>query len=235
MRLLYLAKVVENEKYAKDVREGRLFFNRLSYYRKREDHSGRYDVSEGSILYQGDQVHVEVGGHVFGDDLISMSMQPNYYQNFLVFCMFVGHTGTFDHEIDEKYIARFRKQIGFPGKRLRREIGPFAIAFLDPNDLMSRIESAAKKEGFRVARSLVQYYDPDRDNVTGHPVFYKPKSYTYQQEYRVALYDSPNDDKDGSRILDVGDMRHNTIVIETEKFNSSLGMKDSSGNEIIPS
>ena len=234
MRIIYIVKVVECEEYAEDVLNGRLFFNRLSYYKKREDsHSGRFDRTEGSILYQGDSVRLELAGHEVGDDLISMSIQPDIYQRHLLFCMFAGHTGMFGDEIDEREIASFRKQIGFPGERLRREMGPFTIAFRDPNDLMRRIRTAAHEKGFVVERRLVKYYDPDRDNVPENPVFHKPHSYSYQQEYRIALHSNPLDDNDDPLCLDIGDMRHNAIPMETEKVDRSLGMTDSSGNKIF--
>lgn len=54
MRLLYLAKVVEEKEYGEGILDGRLFFNRLSHFKRIEENAARRDPDEGSSIYQGD-------------------------------------------------------------------------------------------------------------------------------------------------------------------------------------
>ena len=63
IKIVYFAKVVPKKCFAEAMLEGRLFLNRLSYYKCIED-TGRADPDEAAIVTQGDQItDVTIGDH----------------------------------------------------------------------------------------------------------------------------------------------------------------------------
>ena len=237
MQLLYLAKVVARRSYAEDILDGRLRFSPLSYFIKREkaeEDAGRSDPDEGSAVIQGDRISdITVKDHPFefGFQRMSFSL-PHVINNCHVLCMFAGHTGNFEgNPRDDSNTDDFRRQIGFPSQRLRKEFGEYTVRFLNLDNfhaLMGRIDQECNRKGYCGRGGLVEYYNEHRDNVgidgsdslRGLDVaFYKRAHYSYQQEYRVALSGA---DSGGHVVLEIGDIRDIAVLMETRNVGSSL-------------
>ena len=234
MRVLYLAKAVETRRYSEDILDGRLYLNSLSYYKQREQNDGKKDPNEGAHLWQEDIItNLTINGHQF-KRVKRVKSQDNLLDRHFLWCIFVGHTGSFNEkELTDDNLKDYRKQIGFPGQRMREELSSeYTVLFLDGDELIERVVRACERKGYGCACGPVRYYDPEVDSVTKDITFFKTADFSYQQEFRFVVTGAP---AVGDHLrLDVGDLRDISVMMETDRVNSSLclNVRDRRSGEI---
>jgi hypothetical protein len=110
-------------------------------------------------------------GQVFHLQPVSPILINMGIRNYNLFCMYsipTSHCGS--PQVDPRCFA----------------FGDSFVAVLDSQKFLNRVGRAAKKLGFSLDCHLVEYFDPDTHEGEVGP-FRKPKSFDYQQEFRIII------------------------------------------------
>ena len=226
--LYFFVKIYKKEEWADDLMAGRLYANRLSYFRtveKTETNVYQGDPDEGAIVHQRDALSkVVLGKYDMSDDVEQIKIQMDWMKHLNLFCVYAGHSGCFK-EISQDNLAEFRRQIEIPGEMLK--FGNCAVVIRNTLEFIGRVEDAIRDQNFALYRGLVRYYDPDVDRVEmGHglqPVLHKPKVFSYQKEYRFVIGTGTVGDE--AVILDIGDISDIAVRMDAGQVNASLNVK----------
>ena len=216
LKIAYFAKVVSKQCFGEAMLEGRLFLNRLSYYKEIED-AGRSDPDEASIVVQGSQIeNLTIGDHIVKtQDVVSIKMQLNWMNHFHILSMVAR-----GFETEDDTIENFRKQLAFPGEKLKPEFGEHCVVIHNTQKFIDRVEAACKRQQFLLVRGGVKYYDPEQDTVgmdrkdSMDAILYKPKEFRYQKEYRFGVW--TNTFGCDPLILDIGPIHDIAFLKETD-------------------
>ena len=201
MLIFLLAKFFREEKHANDFVEGRLFANRLSYFKKLEGDKGRGDEDEGAIVFPrgsftleltavnedtGEEIdRITIGG---SDVETSPAMRLNWFNDINLFCMYVLHDWGLQYDPVEN-IQDFKGYLKISEKCI--EFGEYAVVVTNYKEFVKRVYEAAVKAEYGLMGKLVSYYDPEDGtppiNSEIETVFAKRKEYEYQSEYRFAI------------------------------------------------
>ena len=107
-----------------------MYANRLSYFKKIEDHDGRGDEDEGAIMFQLDGLtatleftnmdtgEVERTTMTEPDFAAPPILRPEWFDDINVFCMYAGHSGEFQH-VSPDNLQEFRRQLEIPEEYTR--------------------------------------------------------------------------------------------------------------------
>ena len=229
--IFFLAKFFHEEEYANDFVRGRLFANRLAYFKQIEGDDGRGDEYEGAIMSGSDDLTVtltpkdaETGEElssvtIRGDDLAApIIMQPRWFDHISVFCMYASFSGSIQNIADGN-AQRIKKRIEIPEACLK--LGKHAVVITNTQEFLKRVKLAAERNRYRICGRLVRYYDPD----VGTPpvqsdletIFTKRMEYQYQSEFRFAI--DTGDLGCDATILDVGNLDDIAICLDTSDIN----------------
>ena len=224
--ILFLVKFFSKKKHACDFMQGKVYANRLSYFKDIEgrDNSGRADRHEGVIgWFQPNQGRFTINEmDITGDLAGPIEMQREWLNYRNLFCVHAAHTGDIDMgNLSDHNIEGLRQQLKLSEDCLK--LGRFAVVIKNIPEFMIRIESAVERNGYRLSRGLVKYYDPDAFHGTfsdWESVFRKREEYSYQQEYRfiidtLVLGDWPI-------VVEMGDIRDITSCFCASKINEEL-------------
>ncbi len=224
--MFFFVKVFDDEKYAEDFIKGKLFVNRLSYFRKLEEgeSANRGDKHEGVVSWhQPDQVNIEINGRVITELAGPVSTQMNWHGHLNVFCIYAAHSGEFDG-VSEETLAAFKKQLELPEEC--QNLGEYAVLVTRVNQFIERIKISAKENNYGLTAGLVEYYDPDKFNgsfTENESIFKKRDEYKYQKEYRFAIDTGIEGKKAIS--LDIGDISDITMRCKVSDINKYLEIK----------
>ena len=125
--IFFFVKVFDKKEYAEDFIKGKLFSNRLSFFRKYEEDesANRGDKHEGVVgWHQSDQIRLKINGRVITDLAGPVMTQMNWHDHLNVFCIYAAHSGEFE-EISEETIDDFKKQISIPEEC--KNLGEYAV------------------------------------------------------------------------------------------------------------
>jgi hypothetical protein len=235
--IFYLAKVFQEREHAKDFVSGRMYANRLSYFKKIEDHDGRGDEDEGAIMFQLDGLTATLEftnmdtGEVERTTMTELDfaappiLRPEWFDDINVFCMYAGHSGEFQH-VSPDNLQEFRRQLEIPEEYTR--LGRHAVFITNTTEFLKRVEIAANRAGYGLRRGLVRYYDaevgtpPIRSDI--ETIFTKRKEYEHQREFRFAI-------DTGTTgccpiILDVGEINDISMCTDTCNINQTISYRD---------
>jgi hypothetical protein len=198
--ILFLVKVFEQAEHARDFVNGTMFVNRLFHFKKLEGDEGRGDEYEGNIMPQREgliltlQATNQDTGEVdeitiTEDDLAApVIMAPEWFDHINVFCMYAGHSGTFEW-VSEANLLDFKKQLELPEDCIN--LGDHAVVITNVKEFFRRVKASVNREGYGMIGRLVKYYDP---NIGTPPagseidsIFTKRNQYAYQKEFRIAI------------------------------------------------
>ena len=223
----FLVKFFDNEVYARDFVNGRVYANTLATFKALEgiDDSGRADRHEGTIAWlQPGHGRLEINGMDITDDLAGPTQLQKSWLDYLhVFCLHAAHSGSLDlAKVSNVNIEELRRQLIIPDEC--RALGKHAVVVKDVPEFVRRMEAAAQRKGYRTTRGLVRYYDPESFHGNFRDVesiFHKQDRHSYQREFRFVIdrglvSASP-------LILEIGDLRDITqrfdsAELNTEKF-----------------
>ena len=231
----FLAKVFSDQDHADRFLRGELYARRLSWFKKLEGDDGRGDEYEAAIMPRRDNpiIHLEAKDIVSGEveeftirpeDLAAPPiLQPEHFDHVNVFCMYAAHSGDLK-EVSEDNIQDYKRQLELPEDYL--ELGRHAVVITDTPEFLRRLKVGAEREGYKICRGLVKYYDPE----VGIPmapldigiVFTKRKKYAYQREYRFAIDTGTSG---GEPItLNIGAIGDIAMGLDTADINSQLSI-----------
>lgn len=174
----------QNEDKIFKLRQGIVYANKLSYYRKLEEETGDMNVGDSfeAMIHVNEAIIrcPETGEEeLLHDELIRTIHSDDY-----VFCLFAIYPNSSEYsftDIQKKELLSF---------------GDTALIITDSDEFISRVKSAAKKEGYQVTFKAVQYYEPSIDNANiifdiyrdiSNIAFWKRDHYSYQQEGRFVF------------------------------------------------
>lgn len=227
--IFFFVKVFNKQEYAEDFINGKLFSNRLSFFRKHEENesANRGDKHEGVVgWHQPDQIRLEINGRVITDLAGPVMTQMNWHEHLNVFCIYAAHSGDFE-AISEETIEDFKEQISIPEDC--EKLGEYAVIVTNVTKFIERIKAAVSSNNYRLNAGLVEYYDPAIFNGSFSEVesiFRKRDEYRHQKEYRFSF--DTGIAGNNPLILDIGDISHITMQCKVSDINAKLEVKLSS-------
>lgn len=224
--ILFFVKFFSKKKYVRDFIQGKIYANRLSYFKDIEgmDDSGRADKHEGVIgWFQPNQGKFTINDmDITGDLAGPIEMQREWLNYRNLFCVHAAHTGDIDlGNLSAQNVEDLRKQLELSEDC--QKLGRFAVVIKNIPEFMNRIESTVEQKGYRLSRGPVKYYDPDtfHGNFSDwEAVFRKRMEYRYQQEYRFVIDTLVIGD--WPIVLEIGDIQDITTCFCASKINEEL-------------
>ena len=222
--IFFLVKFFDNEVHAGDFIRGRVYANTLATFKAFEgfDDSGRADRHEGTIAWlQPGHGRLEINGMDITDDLAGpMQLQKSWLDHLHVFCLHAAQSGSLDMpKVSNENIEELRRQLIIPDEC--RALGKHAVVVNDVPEFVRRMEAAAQGKGYRIARGLVRYYDPESFHGNFgdvESIFHKQDRHSYQREFRFVI------DKSlvsaSPLILEIGDISDITQQFDSTDLNS---------------
>lgn len=187
-----LVKFYDKMKYAEDFLGGRLYCNRVRYFRELEE-AGRGDPDEGGVLWEGAEMEVRADDgewHKIEGMVGPPRLNYPHLDALNLFCMtaFIVAPPVTGPEL----ISQIKNAVA-ESLRECRKMGRHAVLVRDCMEFMRRAEAAASLQGFQFWRGEVQYYHTyPRDHFTWgrdsvRPVFWKASRFEKQREHRLVL------------------------------------------------
>jgi hypothetical protein len=237
-------KFFSEERYADEFIRGKLFLNRLSYFRKLENHldDGRPDDHEAiAMWWQPSDLTIELG--IAGIGRVSLtkadlagpvSMAFNYHEHLHILCLYAfGTPGTItnDGKIDIGAMGEteLRGHMSIDDRCLK--FGAFAVV-MAVTPFLGQLRSALQRSGLPCKARLVEYYDEETFHGEIAPVdipFKKQKRFAYQREYRVCVNSKTKGDD--PLIIEIGDISSLSAKIESSRVNDlfQINLRDEEG------
>ena len=222
--IFFLCKFFEKDKYASDFLKGKLYANRLSYFRNLEepDRVRRSDQHEGIIAWgQPGLIRVEINGHDMSNDLVEpAALSSDRLAAFHVICMHAGHIQSVDGQSFED-VTRIKQRLLIPEEC--KKFGQTTVVIKNPREFLNRIEAAAQLKSYREAHGLVEYYNSGIfsgffPGITG--AFKKQERFELEREYRIVL-ETGNIGTDAI-VLDIGDIRDIAMRSTIDEINRNM-------------
>ena len=205
------AKIIES------FQKGKVYANRLGYYRKREEETGDSEVGdkyEAMLHVNEAYIHFPDSGETvpLTDELISTTHSEDY-----IFCLFGIYPNLNNFSFTEQ---QKEKLLSF---------GDTALIITDSEEFIKRVKEASEKAGYKVKFGAVKYYDATYDNGNmivslmedmANVAFWKRDSYKYQQEGRFVFYsgDMTLDHLE----LDIGDISDISEIVPAKMALSAM-------------
>ena len=218
---IFLVKFVARKCYALGLFDGKIFANRLSWFRKMEqsDGSGRGDRHEGAVgWHQPDIASLRIGG---------VDMSPYVDQPIATHLGKARQSqsvGATYGAIEDELLAGLSGDDGpgeltslLPVHERCLRLGRYAVVVKDVGGFIRRVREAATAEGFVVGQDQVEYYDPGTYHGFTSPtaaVFRKHEGYSYQREFRFAIHTGT--EGDNPITLKIGDIRDIALMFRIE-------------------
>lgn len=201
-QIWFLVKFFSEEKHADDFLAGRLFLNRLSYFRKQEDecNDGRSDITEAIKMWLQPldvQMSLSVSGigttKITPKDLAEPVSFTNTDADYLhIFCMYAIYT---DEPLSNATTIEDRQRLA---QELKRKLsidercikfGRFAV-IVPAHQFLNQMQKQLLAQKYRFQAKLVDYYDDKSFNgefSDSEVPFKKQVRFAYQSEYRIAV------------------------------------------------
>ena len=231
-----LTKMFQNQQYANDFRNGKLFANSLSYFQNMETQGGQADPDEGAT-WSGENDILTLS--FSPNDSISITrddlMEPMKFQRINhvnVVCFHAWKLPIIKTSELPSTSDRVTRELQIP-KRLQREFGDYAVVICNRNEFFNRIQRELNRQYLNgdvtsFKAGLVQYadyrplywdiYGPDvTQNKFLNAAFHKRASYKYQEEYRIAIERRFVVKGGAPCVLNIGDISDITMSFMTSK------------------
>ena len=220
--VLFLVKFFDNPNHADDFVHGRIFANRLSWFKEAEDsdEAGRMDRHEGTTGWmQPGKGRLTLNGIDISDDLAGpVQIQMDWLNHLNVFCVHAAHSGDLDLASLSNNSEPLRQELMIPGKCL--SLGKYAVVVKNVTEFINRMKSSAQAKNYQIAYGLVKYYDPAAFHGNFRDVesvFRKQDQYSFQREFRFVI-DSRSFGV-SPLVMDIGDIRDDTLQLESTELN----------------
>ena len=212
--IFFLVKFFREVNHVADFIDGKIFCNTVSTFKKIEGNGdlGRGDKNEWTNVWlQPGSARVEINGIDLTEDLAGpLQVQMNWLDYLHVFCMHAVHTGDLDlANLSNESMEVLRRELMIPDDCLK--LGDYAVVVKDVAGFIERMRAGAIAKGYRFARRVVNYYDPETFhgsfgdlNHDIEPVFWKQKRHGYQREFRFVI--DSGSLSDCPLVLEIGDL-----------------------------
>ena len=229
--ILMFIKMMEKEAYASSLLDGRLYLNRVSWFKEQEcgNTSPRFDSDEGlNVIRMSESGTITLWPEdnpankivVTAGDLVGpVRVESNYLNSLNGYCLHAVHSGNINIDsITKADVAHLQEQLQMDSKCY--EFGEYAIIIKNVPEFVDRVMRSADEAGYNVWRGMVAYGKPldlGRQFPDIAAVFQKHSRFSYQREYRFVV-----DTKligDFPITLDIGDIRDIAMPILTKDIN----------------
>ncbi|WMI99762.1 hypothetical protein RBU55_30235 [Pseudomonas chlororaphis subsp. aurantiaca] len=226
MTIFFLVKVFDEEQHAEDFVRGKLYSNRLSYFRKLEESeaANRGDRYEGVVdWHQPSEIEIVINGRTLTDLAGPVSVQMNWHDHINVFCVYAAHSGSFE-SLTHENLADFKRQLEISEDC--QKLGGHAVLVTNVTQFFERVRSAARENNYGLSSGLVEYYNPETFSGSfseNEAIFKKRDEFQHQKEYRFAIDTGVEGDKPIT--LEIGDISDITSRCNVMDINNSLEIK----------
>lgn len=202
----YLIRVVPSKYSDNLLSKGEIRMGSLDYYRNMEyNNDGRADVTEGALtVFQSGQILIGNPPTRISENKTTIYQYSDKVNKGFVYCLYGCYDNIFDGKVHE---------IEIPDQM--HKMGESKILIFNPGEFIRRCAKAAKEQGLTLVRGSVNYYDDETLSLKWHP-FIKPKSYSYQSEYR--LYCPTTDCTQNNIFLNIGPINDIAVLIDRPMF-----------------
>ena len=219
---LFLVKFFGKTTYADDFVHGKIFANRLSWFKQVEDgdESGRMDRHEGTTIFlQPGKCRIKINDMDMSDDLAGpVQGQMNWLNHLNILCLHAGGGDLDLASFSNDNIEALRQQLTIPQKCL--DLGKYAVVVMKVPEFIRRMRDSALAKGYGIKYGLVKYYDPETFH--GHfddeeAAFRKQNRYSFQREFRFAMNSGSLGEE--PLVMDIGDISDITLQLESSELN----------------
>ncbi|MDB8805000.1 hypothetical protein [Romboutsia sp. 1001216sp1] len=225
MALFYI-KFTRKKQWAEDILDGKLFMNKIDYYRNLELNSGikgQGDIDELKATLELAKVELinEEENITIPIDASNLKFELSDDKDKPVFCL----TGfTIDDLIIDSY-GENSVDLKFPYKiedidALKSEFGEYMV-ILAHSEFESKIKDAANRENINGLFGKVKYVHKNSmerlrayQNKSADRFFYKDLEFKHQNEYRVVL----DENIENTKIFDIGPIEFNMGVKKIDEL-----------------
>lgn len=214
-----LVKLFPCQYKADYFRSGKLYCNRLSYFRDLEL-GKRADPNEGIILLPDTAtITITLADRskrisISREDLVApAAITPSRLSFLNIFCMYQAHCMELENQVaGDKLACMFEIS-----KKCVMEFGRYAVIITDVQEFLDRVKIMAKAKCRGYGYAQVKYEEAPIDQVNSvMAAFYKSTKFSYQQEYRFAFdIDTKNNKAVG---LDIGSIQDISAVMRLPSF-----------------
>ena len=221
--IIFLVKIFDEKKYALDFMKGKIFANRLSYFRRLDEkqNANRGDKHEAVISWvQPKYANLTINGRNITQLAGPISIQMTRHDHINIYCMYTGHSGEFE-SLTEENLSDFKKYLEISEDCLK--LGKYAVVVTQCKTFIDRVRNAAKSNNYECQARLVDYYDPNIFSGSFSEfdaVFKKRNEFSHQKEFRFAFDTGVSGDN--PLILDIGDITDITTLCNVKEFNELL-------------
>lgn len=183
--------------------EGLLYLNNLPYFWGIEDEELRGDPFDSVVeVSRGPKIGFPTpdGKEVIIEGEWVMRMHPPDPEKINIYCMYAIRPSANSFPVHEK---NFR-------------FGDYALALINPQEFMKRIESALKEQAIEGNADLVTYIDNGYIGKVGP--FKKLKSFSYQSEWRLVCPDGPGKE----RKICIGNIQDISVILRSDEVNKEI-------------
>lgn len=210
--IFFLIKVFTEAAHADDFLDGRLWCNRLSYFKGVEDPQGqtRGDPFEGSVTWRqsGDFKLTLTINDTQSFDInhlaASFQVRATDLDHVHLFCLYAAHS---DHLVD---VVKDGKDTIGGSLRVPMELAKFGehVVLVQAGPFIDRVTDAINANQHWGTAGLVEYYDPETFSGNFDPevaLLRKRKEFDFQSEYRFAF--DTETTGENAHTLQVGSLR----------------------------
>ena len=215
----FLTKMCGSEDFAKAFRRGKLYANRLSFFRNLEA-GNRGDPSEGVFALSEKGVLTLTTTFPGGSDTITLTekdfagpplLTPDSVSFLNIFCMHMAYCREFEFS-SAGPTPRVKLDLEIPEACIR-EFGRYAVIITHPGKFLARVKRMAELQCQQWRYGPVEYLEPPLNLMHSiRATFYKVPDMSYQREYRFAF--DINADNDKAVCLEIGDIRDISFIRE---------------------
>lgn len=234
--IFFLAKFFAQPEHASDFLNGKMYINRLSYFKKIEGYDGRGDEYEGAIIPQLNELTIMLRIEnsdtgelerctIREEDLAEPPiLVPERFDDINVYCMYASHSGEIETIADHD-LSELSRRLEIPDENSK--LGEHAVMILDNPEFLRRVKTACNRERYRICRGLVRYYDPTvgmpplKSNI--ETIFTKREDYGYQSEYRIAI--DTGTEGSNAVVLDIGKINDIAVLTHTCDISKRVSLK----------
>lgn len=226
---LFFIKFVNKKEYAEDICNGKLFMNKVSYYRELEKKSQK--KGQGDIGELKNRIHGFDGTLTSEDKSISIPIKGSIDFEFNedkctpIFCLMGIKINDLEiSEYDDTYVKLIFKYDKEEIENFKDDFGKYVV-IINPMKFKENIYKSLEKINKNWIFGEVRYRginDFDRiqafskQDVTRF--LYKDKYFKYQKEYRLVIDESIEYPK----TIEIGQLKDSTIVMEVENLEKGL-------------
>lgn len=196
----------QEEKYVRNLLDGKLYMNQLEYFVKKEATDGNTVVGD---IYENCTVS---NAYETPSGKPCEFILKNAYSKSYAYCLY----GTC---IDQESGIKFEQ------KEKLKTFGNMALCIYNTDEFLRRVEKAALKEQYELFTDWIMYYDQKQPNTIemmnnmilhNTEAFLKRDDYFYQKEYRIVINQKYDENCSDHIELNIGSIKDISEVVKTE-------------------